>query len=81
MPLFLPGLLESLSMRTLALDTDTTILAGVVGIEPTLTVLETAVLPLYDTPSKQVNTHRLRIINYEELYLQETYPLDQRNSF
>ena len=27
------------------------ILAGVVGIEPTLTVLETGVLPLYDTPS------------------------------
>ena len=27
-------------------------LAGVVGIEPTLTVLETAVLPLYDTPSE-----------------------------
>ncbi len=27
-----------------------TVLAGVVGIEPTLTVLETAVLPLYDTP-------------------------------
>ena len=26
------------------------ILAGVVGIEPTLTVLETGVLPLYDTP-------------------------------
>ena len=25
-------------------------LAGVVGIEPTLTVLETGVLPLYDTP-------------------------------
>ena len=31
-------------------------LAGVVGIEPTLTVLETGVLPLYDTPiSKQRN--------------------------
>ena len=28
-----------------------TALAGVVGIEPTLTVLETAVLPLYDTPN------------------------------
>ena len=26
------------------------VLAGVIGIEPTLTVLETAVLPLYDTP-------------------------------
>lgn len=25
-------------------------MAGVVGIEPTLTVLETGVLPLYDTP-------------------------------
>ena len=25
-------------------------LAGAVGIEPTLTVLETAVLPLYDAP-------------------------------
>lgn len=25
-------------------------MAGVVGLEPTLTVLETAVLPLYDTP-------------------------------
>ena len=55
-------------------------LAGVVGIEPTLTVLETGVLPLYDTPSKQVNIHRLRIINYVERYLQETYQLDQRNS-
>ena len=42
-----------------------TTLAGVVGIEPTLTVLETAVLPLYDTPNKQVNFHRLRIIDYE----------------
>ena len=56
------------------------LLAGVVGIEPTLTVLETGVLPLYDTPSKQVKFHRLKIINYEELYLQETYQLDQRNS-
>ncbi len=55
-------------------------LAGVVGIEPTLTVLETGVLPLYDTPIKQVKFHRLKIINYEELYLQETYQLDQRNS-
>ena len=26
------------------------IMAGVTGIEPALTVLETAVLPLYDTP-------------------------------
>ena len=25
--------------------------AGVIGIEPTLAVLETVVLPLYDTPS------------------------------
>ena len=55
-------------------------MAGVVGIEPTLTVLETGVLPLYDTPSKQVKIHRLRIINYEERYLQETYQLVQRNS-
>ena len=55
-------------------------LAGVVGIEPTLTVLETGVLPLYDTPIKQVNVHRLKIINYEGLYLQETYQPDQRNS-
>lgn len=55
-------------------------MAGVVGIEPTLTVLETGVLPLYDTPSKQVKFHRLKIINYEGLYLQETYQLDQRNS-
>lgn len=29
------------------------LLAGAEGIEPTLTVLETAVLPLYDTPSKR----------------------------
>ena len=57
-----------------------TLLAGAVGIEPTLTVLETGVLPLYDTPIKQVNVHRLKIINYEGLYLQETYQLDQRNS-
>ena len=28
-------------------------MAGIVGIEPTLTVLETAVLPLYDIPSSQ----------------------------
>ena len=55
-------------------------MAGVVGIEPTLTVLETGVLPLYDTPIKQVNAHRLKIINYEERYLQETYQLDQHNS-
>lgn len=27
------------------------IMAGVVGIEPTLAVLETDVLPLYDTPN------------------------------
>ena len=56
-------------------------MAGVTGIEPALAVLETGVLPLYDTPSKQVIIHRLRIINYEERYLQETYQLDQHNSF
>lgn len=29
-----------------------------VGIEPTLTVLETGVLPLYDTPVSDPSTHR-----------------------
>ena len=33
-------------------------LAGVVGIEPTLTVLETGVLPLYDTP---ISKQRIRL--------------------
>ena len=41
------------------------ILAGVVGIEPTLTVLETGVLPLYDTPILSELSHRDMIINYE----------------
>ena len=39
------------------------VLAGVVGIEPTLTVLETGVLPLYDTPISQT---AYKIINYGE---------------
>ena len=40
-------------------------MAGVVGIEPTLTVLETGVLPLYDTPMLSELSHRDMIINYE----------------
>ena len=31
-------------------QTNASLMAGVTGIEPALTVLETAVLPLYDTP-------------------------------
>ena len=44
-------------------------MAGEVGIEPTLTVLETAVLPLYDTPiTLGEYLHRDMIINYVRRY-------------
>ena len=59
-----------------------TLLAGVVGIEPTLMVLETTVLPLYDTPIyPTIWCRRIMIINYEALNLQETYQLVLRNLF
>ena len=37
-------------------------MAGEVGIEPTLTVLETGVLPLYDSPMLLINYNKLFII-------------------
>ena len=44
-------------------QTNAFIMAGVTGIEPALTVLETAVLPLYDTPREGKLNRLCNLIN------------------
>ena len=44
-------------------QTNAFLMAGVTGIEPALTVLETAVLPLYDTPREGKLNRLCNLIN------------------
>lgn len=42
-------------------------MAGVAGIEPASAVLETAVLPLYDTPNLLINDNTIHLLNSRKM--------------